>query len=214
MPPSQQTKLAVIGRLHSQREAVAACRRKGGQHVVQIVAGIGFQRDFGVVRHRKQTACGFGDTKQPFASQQRRRSAAEVHRVRELAGGCCPVCHGANQRLGIVVHLKCSGRQRIEVAVGAFGQAERNVQIQTDGQADHLVSKEKAAFRGFFGLVLVVKEFAVYRGHGAIGVLAIDQHRDFDLAGRNGLDVDVGIRQRFKHFGGDAFVRLHAGADD
>ena len=50
--------------------------------------------------------------------------------------------------------------------------------------------------------------------HRAVGVLLVDDDRDFDLTGGDHLDIDAGVGQRLKHLGRDAGIGGHAGPDD
>src|SRR6185437_14364803 len=52
------------------------------------------------------------------------------------------------------------------------------------------------------------------RAHRQFGIGGIDQHRELDLGGRDGADIDAAFRQRLKRHGGDAGVAAHADADD
>lgn len=50
--------------------------------------------------------------------------------------------------------------------------------------------------------------------HGALGIIDVNQHRNFNLAGRNHIDVDIGLCQCVKELACHAGIRLHTCADD
>jgi len=50
--------------------------------------------------------------------------------------------------------------------------------------------------------------------HGGFALVQVDDDADLDLAGGDHVDVDAGLRERFKQHGCDAGVASHADADD
>lgn len=60
----------------------------------------------------------------------------------------------------------------------------------------------------------LLEELRVNRRDSLRRILLFDQNRNLNLTRRNHLDIDVRVEQRLEHIGGDAGVRLHAGADD
>ena len=59
-----------------------------------------------------------------------------------------------------------------------------------------------------------VEQAVVDGADGAVGLLAVDDAGDLDLAGGDHMDVDVVVGQRLEHTGGHAAVALHTGAHD
>lgn len=55
---------------------------------------------------------------------------------------------------------------------------------------------------------------AVHGFRRLLGPGQIHHHGNFDLAGRDHLDIDAFLRQRFEHLAGHARVALHAHAHD
>ena len=60
----------------------------------------------------------------------------------------------------------------------------------------------------------LVNKSVVNRIDGFVGIRFGNQYRDFDFTGGNHADIDIGIIQRFKHFGCNTGVALHTGTHD
>ena len=70
--------------------------------------------------------------------------------------------------------------------------------------------KGDAAFLYFY----LIKQHIVDRRNSLVGIVAVDDAGDLDLAGGDHLDVDVVVGQCLKHLGSNAAVALHTSTHD
>ena len=52
------------------------------------------------------------------------------------------------------------------------------------------------------------------RGNSLVSVILVNDDRDLDLRGRDHADVDLSVKQRFKHLRGNTRVAFHTRADN
>ncbi len=133
MGPAEEFERAIVERLDAERDAVDAGVRQCGE-IRRLHRGrIGFQRDFEIGGIRPVMGDAFDQGRDSGRRHERGRAAAEEDAV-EPPPGC---------RLRIVIELRqqCTApallvdalaHMAVEVAIGAFGAAERPVDIEAE----------------------------------------------------------------------------------
>ena len=138
VPPTQHAQLGVVQRLHAQADAVYACLPEGRKALDGGVVGVHLCRDLRArcdgegVDDRRQEACHLG------WREHGRCAAAQEHRVhRGVFEGFSPNANLALQRREVGWQQVVDAGVGVEVAVGALGLAEGDVDVQGDaaGQA-------------------------------------------------------------------------------
>src|SRR5258706_13832697 len=82
---------------------------------------------------------------------------------------------------------------------------------RTLGCSSSATRAPKRSRRSALRLVQLVE--VMQRPHRELGVLGVDQEREFDLGGGDGADVDLAIGQRLERPRRDAGVAAHADYD-
>ncbi len=136
--PVEHSKHVRGDRLHAQRDA----GEPGGAQIVEQLRRrrlrIGLGGHLGVGRQDEVVADGVEHRRQPGATQQRRRSAADEHRLhRAAAHPCRPAasCSSTLQRREPAVGVgppEFGGCVGVEVAVSASGRTERDVDVDAE----------------------------------------------------------------------------------
>ena len=130
--PPDAPQQGVVGGLHAEGQTVEARPPQLPQLLpVPGAVGIGLQRDLRVPCHVVPPKHRLQDTAKPRRTQIAGRAAAEIHRIHLHPGGAGRyLLQMAQQRRRVGVHLLLAVGQRVEVAIGALGLAEGDVDIQ------------------------------------------------------------------------------------
>ena len=129
VPAAQCLQLAVRGGLHPHRDAVKAPFPQRLQLGKGHGGGVCLQRDLAFRLHRKVPPHR-GQNLQKSLSQQHRRAAAKVDAVHRLPR-CGGRFHRPHRRPHILLRQLLAVGQRVEVAVGALGKTERDMDIDS-----------------------------------------------------------------------------------
>ena len=130
----QGRQVAVVERLDADAEPVEAAVQPGLEPCLVQVARVGLQGDLGVRVQREGVADSAHDGAYVVSGQVGRRAAAEEDRAdRGAAGQVAPEVNLALQRLRIAGHQRLNAFVGVEVAVGALGLAEGDVDVERDG---------------------------------------------------------------------------------
>ena len=156
MHPVQHRQHVRGHRLHAQRDPGEA----GGAQLVEQSRRrrlrVGLGGDLGVRGQREVLADRVEHRGQPVAAQQRRRAAADEHRVDRAAPSPAarPPGQLGAQRLKPAVGVRAAqlgGRIGVEVAVAAAGRAERHMDIDAERRDARRGTPGRAARRAPFG---------------------------------------------------------------
>ncbi|MNL37831.1 hypothetical protein D3C87_1600040 [compost metagenome] len=135
MHAPERLEVGVVQRLHAERDAVDARRPEVAEAAGLDAGRIGFERDFAVRIDGPVLADRIEDRADGAALHQRGRAAAEEDRVdgaaRRQCGAMGDLAAEGCDVAALVRRLQPD--MRVEVAIGAFGQAEGPVHI--DGEA-------------------------------------------------------------------------------
>ena len=132
---AERLEVVIVERLHADRQAVDAGGAIAAKAARFDAGRIGLQRDLGVGRERPGGGDGVDQALHGLRPHQRRRAAAKEDRARHTARGL----RGAMGDLGFeggdkaVFVDRLGPHMRVEIAIGAFGQTERPMDI--DGEA-------------------------------------------------------------------------------
>src|SRR4029078_8091546 len=105
-----------------------------------------------------------------------------------------------------------TSRKRRSSNLGAPIEIGMGFQSPPPGLAANL-SLRKAWVAAYSVLTAVQAEQGMQSPHRKLGIGSIDQYADFDLRGRNRLDIDAFFGKGAEHLGGNAGVAAHADAD-
>src|SRR3974390_3822628 len=105
-----------------------------------------------------------------------------------------------------------TSRKRRSSNLGAPTESGIGSSPRRPGLAANL-SLRRAEVAALLSLAAVQSEQGMQGPHRKLGVGRINQYADFDLGGRNRLDIDAFFGKRAEHLGGDAGVASHADAD-
>ena len=124
----------IVKALDTQREAGDSGLRVAGEALPFHAAGIGFQGNFGVGSQRRASADALQQARDSRDAEQARRAPADKHRD-QLAGAAVRLqlrVEVAQQGADVGVLRDRRPLVRIEVAVGAFFLAPRQVHVQAE----------------------------------------------------------------------------------
>ena len=126
----------VVGGLHAQGKTVEPRPTQALKgFFVSGGIGVGLQGDLGVLIHLIELFHAGQQTAEPVGAQIAGGAAAEIDRVHQVAGGLgSDLRQMTLQRAAVGIHVRLGAGERVEIAVGAFGAAEGNVEVQTQGQ--------------------------------------------------------------------------------
>ena len=134
MRPTQKGESGIIQRLKPQRHTVDASRRQIGKPRRLDRRRVGLKRDFNIVREppmlfgRLDKRCNCGGR-----HQRRRAATAENRGQRSTAGQRCLVRHVGKQRRQPSLLIDSVAHMAVEIAIRAFGNAERPVDVEGEG---------------------------------------------------------------------------------
>ena len=135
--PAEQSQIGVVQRLHAERDAVDAGRAIAAEARGLDRRGICLQRDLGAAGHGPVACHRIEHRGDRFRLHQRRRAAAEEdagHLARSGAGAHRRKLGREGRREALLVD-RLVADMAVEVAIGAFGRAERPVHIDAEAGA-------------------------------------------------------------------------------
>ena len=124
--------LIVMRGLHTERQAVDAVLFHHFQHFFVRALRIALDRDLRIVRKREPAAHLLQNAAEVLWSQTGRRAAADVNRVHRVAAAGFAIVADVTQQRGDIAAHQVLIRHRIEIAVRAFADAERDMEIQAE----------------------------------------------------------------------------------
>ena len=127
----------IIKTLHAEAQSVETRLSQRLQRIGVHCARIGFQTDFSIIRQRKRCPQRLQYSRQISGRQQRRRTAAKKHRVRrhgEIAARCGDFPAESGD-IGMLDRRVTDLRHKR--AITAFGPAERNMNVDSQGTLRH-----------------------------------------------------------------------------
>ena len=136
MQPTEETQRLVVQALNPQRHAIDPRRCKIGEIRGFDAAGIGFESDFDVMREAPQLLRFAQQTRDEGRGHERRRSSAEKDTCERFFRICLKmfVVHIGQQGIAPLLRVGRFADMAVEIAIGAFGDAKRPVDIERAGQ--------------------------------------------------------------------------------